>query len=45
MFGRIERLVWVALWCLDENHGRDRYDAQHVSQFMTRIKRCDTGGG
>jgi hypothetical protein len=28
-----------------QNTGRDRYDAQHVSQFTTRIKGCETGGG
>ena len=28
-----------------ENTGRDRYDAQHVSQFTTRIKRCEPVAG
>jgi peptidyl-prolyl cis-trans isomerase B (cyclophilin B) len=31
--------------CEAENTGRDRYDAQHVSQFTTRIKRCDPVAG
>jgi peptidyl-prolyl cis-trans isomerase B (cyclophilin B) len=28
-----------------ENTGRDRYDAQHVSQFTRRIKRCEPVAG